>query len=43
MFSSSMKCTTLSKETLLLTFGPQFDIRLSSGGKIEWMASFVGS
>ena len=39
MFSSPMKCTMSSKETIFLKFWPQFDIRSSSRRKIEWFAS----
>ena len=35
VLSSSMKCTTSSKEAGLLTFGRQFDIGSYSGCKIE--------
>ena len=31
------------KKTVFLTFGAQFDTRSSSGCKLEWFASFVGS
>ena len=41
--SSSGKCKILSEETNVLEFWPQFDMRSSSGCKIEWIASFVGS
>ena len=43
MFSSSMKCTTTSKETVFFKFGPQFDVRSFPGRKIKWIASFMGS
>ena len=40
MFSSLIKCTMSSKETVFLKVWPQFDIRSSFGRKIEKIASF---
>ena len=43
LVNETMKCKMSSKEAVFLTFGPQIDIRSSSGRKIEGVASFVGS